>query len=128
MARSEMGMGSVAAQENLQGRMTFSPSVSDMSFGYDDDIVEFTCWNGCGAARRTALASSASPYMGRKQKRAHRWVKVSQDSSVPLRMLVDYRGTGVVKFVSTDVVATELQMPHITTSSVEAVRKDEEEL
>ena len=39
-----------------------------------------------------------------------------------------YGGTGVVKVVSTDVVATELLVPHVTTSSVEAVRKDQQEL
>ena len=35
MARSEMDKGSVAVQENLQGPMIFSSSVSDISFSHD---------------------------------------------------------------------------------------------
>ena len=124
MARSEMDMGSAVAQENLQDPMTFSSNVSDMPFSYDDGIKRHACWNGCGAVRRTALASSASPCMARKQTTARRWGKASQGSSAPLRVRAYYRGTGVVKVVSSDVVATELLMPHITTSSVEVARKD----
>ena len=117
-------MGSVVAQENLRDPMTFSSSVSDMAFSYDGGIKRNTCWNGCGAVRQTALASSASLCMARKQTRARRWEKASWGFSVPLRVRAYYRGTGVVKVVSTDVVATELPVPHVTTSSVEAACKD----
>jgi hypothetical protein len=68
-------------------------------------------------------ASLASPCMARKQTRARRWAKASSwGSSKPLRMRVRYRGAGVVKVVSTDVVATKLLVPHVT-SSVEAACK-----
>ena len=40
-------------------------------------------------------------------------------------MLGYYREAGVVKVVSTDVVAIELTVPHVTTPSVEAGSKDE---
>lgn len=117
-------MGLVAAQENRRDPMIFSSSVSDMAFSYDGGIKRNTCWNGCGAVRQTALASSASLCMARKQTRARRWEKASWGFSVPLCVRAYYRGTGVVKVVSTDVVAMELLVPHVTTSSVEAACED----
>jgi len=38
-------------------------------------------------------------------------------------MRASYRGADVVKVVSTDVVATKLLVPHVTTASVEAACK-----
>lgn len=43
MARSEMGMGLVVVQENLQDLMTFNSSVSDKLLGYDGCMARNTC-------------------------------------------------------------------------------------
>ena len=43
MARSEMGMGLVAVQENLQEPMTFNSGVSDKSLDYDGSMTRITC-------------------------------------------------------------------------------------
>jgi hypothetical protein len=49
MARSEMGMGSLAVQVNLKDQKIFMPDVSVMSCRCLGGDLRFTCWIGSGA-------------------------------------------------------------------------------